>query len=151
MEAKLQETKIQETKLQEPKNEVHNSASVEAMIEQALDRWTSHPLFLNSVAGLINFNSYRKILSRKVLEIVWTQLQVPLKADQEKMQSAIEDLELRLKKLQLEKQAEVVKQRKQEDFNGHERFNETVQPLHLHAKKSAISKSKNSRKISNLN
>jgi len=80
----------------------------EKQLEQSLDKLTSHPLFLQTVAGVINFNCYRKIASRKALELLWGQLQIPLKADQEKMMAAIEEIQIRVQKIQLEQSKKVV-------------------------------------------
>ncbi len=113
----------------------------EKQLEQKLDQLTSHPLFLNSVAGLINFNSYRKILSRKAFELLWGHLQIPLKADQEKMMAALEEMQLRLQKMQMELQAKTAL-----------KLQVGSQPAAIHLQSLPRERSHSSkRKVSNLN
>lgn len=74
---------------------------MEKQIEKVINRITSSDLFLRSISTLINFNSYRKIWTQKALEKVLKQLELPVRRDQEKLLALVQELEIRLKKLQL--------------------------------------------------
>lgn len=75
---------------------------LEGIVERSLDKVTSHPAFLTTVSGVINFNSYRKIWAKKALETLWRDLELPIKGDQERILSSLQELEIRLQKMQNE-------------------------------------------------
>jgi CO dehydrogenase/acetyl-CoA synthase beta subunit len=77
---------------------------MEELIEQSLDRITCHPAFLTAVSNVINLNSYRKIWIRKALEAIWKDLELPIKGDQERILLALQEMQIRIKKMQLELQ-----------------------------------------------
>lgn len=75
--------------------------ALEAQIEKLINQVTSSDLFLRSVSTLINFNSYRKIWTQKAFEKILKELELPVRRDQEKLLALVQELEIRLKKLQL--------------------------------------------------
>lgn len=75
---------------------------MEELIERSIDSVTANPTFLMAVATLINANSYRKIWMRNSFEAIWRDLELPVRQEQEKISSQIEDLKVRIKKLELE-------------------------------------------------
>lgn len=79
---------------------------VEELLERSMDTVISHPAFLNAVSTMINVNSYRKIWFRKTMEAVWRDLELPARREQEKLLNHIEELTVRIKKLELELQTE---------------------------------------------
>lgn len=90
---------------------------MEGLLEQSLDTVTSHPTFLNAVSVMLNVNSYRKIWFRKTMEAVWKDLELPIRGDQDKLIHHIEELTVRIKKLELELQQTRVKQTKVAKFS----------------------------------
>lgn len=79
---------------------------VEELLERSLDTMTSHPAFLNAVSTMLNVNSYRKIWFRRTMEALWKDLELPVRREQEKLLSHIEELTVRIKKLELDLQIE---------------------------------------------
>lgn len=79
---------------------------VEEMLERSIDTITSHPAFLSAVSTMLNVNSYRKIWVRKTLEALWKDLELPVRREQEKLLSSIEELTMRIRRLELELQME---------------------------------------------
>lgn len=77
---------------------------LEAQIEKLINQVTSSDLFLRSVSTLINFNSYRKIWTQKAFEKILKELELPVRRDQEKLLALVQELEIRLKKIQLNEQ-----------------------------------------------
>lgn len=77
------------------------STQMEAQIEKVINQITSSDLFLRTVSTVINFNSYRKIWVQKALEKILKELELPVRKDQEKLLALVQELEIRLKKLQL--------------------------------------------------
>lgn len=75
---------------------------MEELLEQSLDAVTSRPLFLTTVSTMLNLNSYRKIWFRKTMEALWKDLELPVRRDQDKLLHHIEELTLRIKKLEME-------------------------------------------------
>ncbi|MEN0060197.1 MAG: hypothetical protein AAGB31_15265 [Bdellovibrio sp.] len=75
---------------------------MEEVVEQSLDRITAHPFFLSTVSHLINVNSYRRIWTRKALEALWKDLELPIKSDQERILLSLQEMQVRIKGLQLE-------------------------------------------------
>jgi len=75
---------------------------MEELMERSLDAVTSRPLFLTAVSTILNMNSYRKIWFRKTMEAVWKDLELPIRRDQDKLIHHIEELTLRIKKLELD-------------------------------------------------
>lgn len=69
-------------------------------IEEFLDQVTTHPLFLNGVSSLLNFNSYRKILIKKTMQQIWRSLELPNKQDQEKTLYLVSELQFKIQKLE---------------------------------------------------
>lgn len=82
---------------------------MEELFEKSMDTVTSHPAFLNGVSVLLNFNSYRKIWFRKTMEAVWKDLELPIRGDQDKLLNSVEELNVRIKKLEIELQKERLK------------------------------------------
>jgi hypothetical protein len=71
-------------------------------LEIFLDKVTTHPLFLEGVSALLNFNSYRKIFIQRSLQTVWKTLELPNKRDQEKTLFVIQELQYQVQKLEKE-------------------------------------------------
>jgi hypothetical protein len=74
---------------------------MENQIEKLINQVTSSDLFLQSVAAVTNLSSYRKIWVQKTLEKILKSLELPTRRDQEKLLALVQELEIRLKKLQL--------------------------------------------------
>jgi hypothetical protein len=74
---------------------------MEAQIEKVINQITSSDLFLRTISTLINFNSYRKIWVQKSIEKILKELELPVRRDQEKLLALVQELEIRVKKLQL--------------------------------------------------
>lgn len=83
---------------------------MESQIEKVINQVTSSDLFLRSVSTLINFNSYRKIWSQKVFEKILKELELPVRRDQEKLLALMQELEIRVKKLQLNEEMKQLQQ-----------------------------------------
>jgi polyhydroxyalkanoate synthesis regulator phasin len=79
---------------------------MEELLEKSMDTVTSHPAFLNAVSTMLNVNSYRKIWFRRTMEALWKDLELPVRREQEKLLSHIEELSVRIKKLELDLQIE---------------------------------------------
>lgn len=79
---------------------------VEELLERSMDSVTSHPAFLNAVSTMLNVNSYRKIWFRKSMEAIWRDLELPVRREQEKMMNQIEELNVRIKKLEMDLEIE---------------------------------------------
>lgn len=65
----------------------------QVQIDQGLDRLTTHQAFLKTVSVALNANVYRKRLSRKLLEKALQSLEIPIRSDQERMLSLIQELQ----------------------------------------------------------
>lgn len=74
---------------------------MEAQIEKVINQITSSDLFLRAISTVINFNSYRKIWAQKSIEKILKELELPVRRDQEKLLALVQELEIRVKKLQL--------------------------------------------------
>lgn len=74
---------------------------MEAQIEKVINQITSSDLFLRAISTVINFNSYRKIWAQKTIEKILKDLELPVRRDQEKLLALVQELEIRVKKLQL--------------------------------------------------
>ena len=74
---------------------------MEAQIEKVINQITSSDLFLRAISTVINFNSYRKIWVQKSIEKILKELELPVRRDQEKLLALVQELEIRVKKLQL--------------------------------------------------
>lgn len=85
------------------------SNQMEAQIEKVINQITSSDLFLRSVATLINFNSYRKIWAQKAFEKILKELELPVRRDQEKLLALVQELEIRVKRLQLNEEIRLAK------------------------------------------
>ncbi len=77
---------------------------MENQIEKVINQVTSSDLFLRSVSTLINFNSYRKIWLQNALEKLLKELELPVRRDQERLLALVQELEIRIKKLQLQEE-----------------------------------------------
>lgn len=77
---------------------------VEASVEKKLEQLTTHPLFLKSVATLIDLNSNRILLTKKLLRHLWQQLELPVRKDQEKTLYLVQELQFHVQKLEAELQ-----------------------------------------------
>lgn len=74
---------------------------MESQIEKVINQVTSSDLFLRTVSTLINFNSYRKIWLQNTLEKIVKLMELPARRDQERLLALVQELEIRIKKLQL--------------------------------------------------
>ncbi len=74
---------------------------IEKLIESSIDSVTTNPHFLKAFANIVNANSYRKIWMRKTFEAIWKDLELPVRQEQEKISYQIEELQVRIKKLEL--------------------------------------------------
>jgi hypothetical protein len=74
---------------------------MEVQIEKVINHITSSDLFLRAISTVINFNSYRKIWVQKSIEKILKELELPVRRDQEKLLALVQELEIRVKKLQL--------------------------------------------------
>lgn len=74
---------------------------MEAQIEKVINQITSSDLFLRAISTVINFNSYRKIWIQKSIEKILKELELPVRRDQEELLALVQELEIRVKKLQL--------------------------------------------------
>lgn len=83
-----------------------NAQRMEDLIERSIDSMTSHPAFLGAVSTLLNVNSYRKIWFRKTMEAILADLELPQRRQQELLLSQIEELNVRIKRLELDLQLE---------------------------------------------
>lgn len=79
---------------------------LEAQIEKVINQVTSSDLFLRAVSTVINFNSYRKIWVQKSIEKILKELELPVRRDQEKLLALVQELEIRVKKLQLNEEVQ---------------------------------------------
>jgi len=79
---------------------------MEAQIEKVINQITSSDLFLRTISTLINFNSYRKIWIQKSIEKILKELELPVRRDQEKLLALVQELEIRVKKLQLNEETQ---------------------------------------------
>lgn len=75
---------------------------IETVVEQSFDKVTSHPAFLGTVSVMLNANSYRKIWTRKTLEAIWRDLEIPVRNDQAQLMTQVEELLVRTKRIELE-------------------------------------------------
>lgn len=83
-----------------------NAQRMEDLIERSIDSMTSHPAFLGAVSTLLNVNSYRKIWFRKTMEAILADLELPQRRQQELLLNQIEELNVRIKRLELDLQME---------------------------------------------
>lgn len=79
---------------------------MEAQIEKVINQITSSDLFLRAISTVINFNSYRKIWIQKSIEKILKELELPVRRDQEKLLALVQELEIRVKKLQLNEESQ---------------------------------------------
>lgn len=86
---------------------------MEAQLEKIINIVTSSDLFLRSVSTVINFNSYRKIWAQKAFEKILKELELPVRRDQEKLLALVQELEIRVKKLQLNEELSQPKPQRQ--------------------------------------
>ena len=106
---------------------------MEELIERSIDSVTMHPTFLLAVSTVINANSYRKIWLRKTIEAIWKDMELPVRRDQEKLVSQIEELTIRIKKLELD-----VNQQNPQDNKNRERTSEQTKKKIKTFKSSAL-------------
>lgn len=83
-----------------------NAQRVDELLERYIDSMTSHPAFLGAVSTLLNVNSYRKIWFRKTMEAILADLELPQRRQQELLLNKIEELNVRIKRLELDLQLE---------------------------------------------
>lgn len=83
-----------------------NAQRMEELLERSIDAMTSHPAFLGAVSTMLNVNSYRKIWFRKTMEAILSDLELPQRGQQELLLNQIEELNVRIKRLELDLQME---------------------------------------------
>ncbi|MFP5519357.1 MAG: hypothetical protein ACLGGX_05600 [Bdellovibrionia bacterium] len=98
---------------------------LEDSLSKQIDQLTANPLFLEAVSQLINFNSLRKIWLRQTLEAVWTELELPVRQDQQKLLQTVEELRLQVKLLELSLAEKT--QKKNQKSNSKNSQSESVQ------------------------
>ena len=76
--------------------------NIEKNIELALEKIMIHPLFMESMGALLNFNSMRRIWLRQSLQRLWRTLELPLQHDQEKTLFLVTELQFKIMKLERE-------------------------------------------------
>ncbi len=83
---------------------------VEKTIDENVGRVLTHPTFLQGASLVVNFNSYRRKWLRTAIDQALARVELPRRADQERMYSQIEELKARLEDLEssAKKKLEVV-------------------------------------------
>lgn len=79
---------------------VNRFTPIEQAIDQYLGKLLAHPLLLQTVGTVLNFNSYRKVWLDRVLTAGWKTLRLPNRRDQERTLHLINELHYRISELE---------------------------------------------------
>ena len=73
---------------------------IEKKLDEGFERLASNPVFLGTVAVLMNVDSHRKILIKESMNRIWKSLQLPNRRDQERELHLLHEIQHRLLELE---------------------------------------------------
>jgi len=73
---------------------------IEKKLDEGFERLASNPVFLGTVAVLMNVDSHRKVLVKESMNRIWKSLQLPNRRDQERELHLLHEIQHRLLELE---------------------------------------------------